>query len=61
MTIDSPFLNIKELAAYLRMSEPVTYGLVRAKDFPAFKIGGSWKVPKDKLDKWVLKQLDNTK
>ncbi|WP_090943081.1 helix-turn-helix domain-containing protein [Pelosinus propionicus] len=35
------------------------YSLAKSKGFPAFKVGGRWKIHKDKLDKWILDQIKN--
>ena len=52
-------LTVKETADYLRLPLTKTYELVRIKDFPAVKIGKSWRVMRDKLDEWLLAQLED--
>lgn len=52
-------LTVQETAEYLRLPLTKVYELVRIKDFPAVKIGKSWRVLKDKLDKWLLDQLED--
>ena len=59
MSIKSPFLTTRETAEYLNAPLPRTSILVRMNYFPAFKVGGRWKVHKDKLDKWILDQIKN--
>ena len=54
---DSPLFTVKEAAGYLRVHPNSLYVLVRAHDFPALKVGGAWRIPKDALDDWIQKQL----
>ena len=35
-------------------------GLARAKQIPAFKVGGSWRFSKADLDKWIEQQSTQT-
>jgi excisionase family DNA binding protein len=53
---DSPLITIKEAAEYLNISKDVVYLLARSKEFPAIKIGNSWRVLKKELDVWIAKQ-----
>lgn len=50
-------LTIEETAEYLRVPVNQAYKLVRCEDFPAFKIGKHWRIPKDKLDAWIDTQI----
>ena len=46
-------MTIKEAAAYLKMSQSMLYILARSQEFPAIKVGNSWRVIKKELDKWI--------
>lgn len=54
--MESPMMTIKEAAAYLKMSQPMLYVLARSQEFPAIKVGNSWRVIKKELDKWIERQ-----
>jgi len=57
--MNSPLFTIKETAEYLRLSEPVVYGLVKIKEFPSVKVGGAWRIFSDKLQPWLETLYDN--
>ena len=49
------YLKLEDVAAYLSVSVPQVYALVRSGELPAIKIGGRgvWRVDKDKLDTYL--------
>ena len=53
------FLTLEDVAAYLSVSVPQVYALVRSGDLPAIKLGGRgvWRVNREKLDHY-LEQLE---
>ena len=53
------YLKLEDVAAYLSVSTPQVYALVRSGELPAIKIGGRgvWRVDKAKLDAY-LDQLE---
>lgn len=55
--MQSPLLTVPETAQYMRVPLSKIYELVHVKDFPAIKIGKSWRIIKDKLDQWLLDRL----
>ena len=44
-------MDIREVASYLKMREQTVYRLVKRGKLPALKIGGSWKIKKEHLDR----------
>lgn len=52
-------LTIPEVAEYLKISKDRVYVLVRSNAFPALKVGGVWRIPRECLDKWILEQIDD--
>ena len=50
--------TVPQTAQYLNLPVSKVYELVRVKDFPAVKLGKSWRILKDRLDQWLIKQLD---
>lgn len=51
-------LSIKQTSEYMNLPVSKVYELVKAKSFPAIKIGKSWRILKDKLDQWLISQLE---
>ena len=49
-------LTIKEVAAYLKVTERTIYRLAAAKKIPAFKVGGTWRFSRDDIDNWIKQQ-----
>lgn len=49
------YLKLEDVAAYLSVSVPQVYALVRSGDLPAVKIGGRgvWRVDREKLDAYL--------
>ena len=54
---ESGSMNIRELAAYLRLPSETLYKYVRSGRIPARKSGREWVFDRDAIDQWVL---DNT-
>lgn len=51
-------LTVPQAAERLNLPVTKVYELVRSKDFPAAKIGKSWRIHGDRLDQWFEKQLE---
>ena len=49
------YLKLEDVAAYLSVSVPQVYALVRSGELPAIKIGGRgvWRVDRSKLDDYL--------
>ena len=43
----------KEVGEYLRIGNTKLYQLIKRKDFPSFKLGGSYFVLEDKFIEWM--------
>lgn len=41
---------------YIGISLPKLYELIYSTDFPAFRVGRRWVIPKDALDAWLARQ-----
>jgi excisionase family DNA binding protein len=52
----SPFLNIRETAAYLCVHRNTIYRLIKRGGLPARQIGGDWRIHKDDLKRWLYEQ-----
>jgi len=46
-------MTVKDVAAYLRMSEAKVYRLVKEGALPVVRIGKTWRFRKDLLDEWL--------
>jgi excisionase family DNA binding protein len=49
-------MTIKELAAYLKVTEKSLYRLLSNGKLPAFKVGGAWRFRREEIDKWIKTQ-----
>ena len=54
--MQTDILTIPEVANYLRITEKTTYRLAAEHKLPAFKVGGSWRFRKSKIDAWIENQ-----
>jgi excisionase family DNA binding protein len=54
--IDPP-LNVRETAAQLGSSEDITRDLLRKRKIAGFKVGGQWRVPRDAVTEYIIRQL----
>ena len=46
-------LTPHEAAEFLKVSRDIIYELVYSEGFPAAKVGGQWRIPRELLEKWV--------
>lgn len=53
---ESEILTIKQVAAYLKVTERTIYRLASAKKIPAFKVGGTWRFSLADIDSWIKQQ-----
>ncbi|HDR04501.1 MAG TPA: DNA-binding protein [Candidatus Marinimicrobia bacterium] len=51
-------LDIKDVSQYLKIKEQTAYRLAQQGKIPAVKIGGTWKVKKEHLDKMFNEILE---
>lgn len=47
------FLSIREVAGRLNIHEMTVYRLIKARNLPAFKVGGQWRIRSRFLDTWI--------
>jgi excisionase family DNA binding protein len=55
-TSESGILTIREVAAYLKVTERTIYRLAAAKKIRAFKVGGTWRISRAIVDIWIKQQ-----
>jgi excisionase family DNA binding protein len=56
MKMDSPLLNLEELAGYIGVSKATVYRYLKQKKLPAIKMGRLWKFRKEAIDEWLKRQ-----
>ena len=49
-------LTLKEVAAYLKVTERTIYRMVGDRKIPAFKVGGSWRFKLSEINDWIKSQ-----
>lgn len=49
-------MTIREVAAYLKITEKTAYRLVAEGYIPGFKVGGAWRFRQGEIDKWITAQ-----
>lgn len=54
--MEDEILTIKEVAAYLKLTEKTAYRLAAERTLPGFKVGGSWRFDRKDIEKWIEKQ-----
>lgn len=61
-TVAPRFMTLEDVAAYLAVSVPQAYALVRSGQLPAIKIGGRgiWRVDKAQLEAYVDRLHEET-
>jgi excisionase family DNA binding protein len=54
--MDTEILTIKEVSAYLKITEKTAYRLAGEGKIPGFKVGGGWRFRKSEIDAWIETQ-----
>ncbi len=54
--MNTDIMTIKEVAAYLKLTEKTAYRLTAEGKIPGFKVGGSWRFKKADIEQWIEKQ-----
>ncbi|MFC1518094.1 helix-turn-helix domain-containing protein [Pseudomonadota bacterium] len=49
-------LTLKEVAAYLKLTDKTAYRLASEGKLPGFKVGGSWRFKQEDLEAWIDSQ-----
>ncbi len=49
-------MTIREVADFLRLTEKTTYRLASEGKIPGFKVGGSWRFQRNKIENWITVQ-----
>ncbi|MCK9187736.1 helix-turn-helix domain-containing protein [Acidithiobacillus sp.] len=54
---DGEILTLDEVAAYLKAGRKTVYRLAQQGQIPSFKLGGTWRFRRTKLDRWIAAQI----
>jgi len=53
--------TVREVAAYLKITEKTTYRLTAEGIIPAFKVGGTWRFRAREINAWIEEQHNQRK
>jgi len=56
MAIDDELLTVKEASKLLQIHESKVFRMIREGKIPSFRIGGTWRLRKDRLVRWLAEQ-----
>jgi len=56
-SMETTLMDIKQVAAYLKMNKMTIYKLARDGKIPAFKVTSEWRFKRDLIDAWLSKRL----
>ncbi len=51
--MNSDIMTVKEVAAYLKITEKTAYRLAAEGKIPGFKVGGAWRFRQGEIDAWI--------
>ena len=51
--MESEIVTMKEVAEYLKINEKTAYRLASEGKLPGFKVGGSWRFKRSKIETWI--------
>lgn len=49
----NPWMTVKELASYIKISTDLIYKLAHAGEIPVSKVGNRWRFHRDEIDEWL--------
>ena len=55
--MEKQFYSVKDVAKMLNVGKGKAYSLMQAKNFPAIKLSGTYKVSADLFDKWLAETI----
>jgi excisionase family DNA binding protein len=56
--MNADIMTIKEVAGYLKLTEKTAYRLAAEGKIPGFKVGGSWRFKRSKIEKWIETEMN---
>ncbi|WP_425057136.1 helix-turn-helix domain-containing protein [Rhodovulum bhavnagarense] len=58
--MQTDILTIKEVSAYLKITEKTAYRLTAEGKIPGFKVGGAWRFRKQEIDAWIDERMKDS-
>ena len=59
--MNTNILTVREVAAYLKITEKTAYRLAAEGKIPGFKVGGAWRFKGEEIDAWIETQHNSRK
>ena len=59
--MDTDIMTIKDVSAYLKITEKTAYRLTSDGEIPGFKVGGAWRFRKQEIDAWIDHRLKSSR
>jgi excisionase family DNA binding protein len=50
---ETDVMTVRDLARYLNCHQGTVYRLLKQRDLPAFRLGGSWRFRREQIDEWI--------
>ena len=54
--MNSDIMTLREVSAYLKITEKTAYRLAAEGKIPGFKVGGAWRFRQTEIDSWIENQ-----
>ncbi len=54
--MNTDIMTVREVAAYLKITEKTAYRLTAEGKIPGFKVGGAWRYRRTEIDTWIDRQ-----
>lgn len=54
--MDTSWMTVRDVAAYLRLSQDLIYRWAQQGKIPASKVGGQWRFKRERIDLWIEEQ-----
>ena len=58
---ETPWMNVKEAAKYLRVSKETMYRMINEGRVPGYRLGKLWLFHRDELEQWVFSKYSEDK
>ena len=55
--MQTDIMTIREISAYLKITEKTAYRLTAEGKIPGFKVGGAWRFRKREIDAWIDERM----
>ncbi|MDM0032854.1 helix-turn-helix domain-containing protein [Variovorax sp. J22P271] len=55
--LEGEILTLDEVAVYLKAGKRTVYRLAQKGEIPAFKLGGTWRIRRSDLDRWIAASI----